>query len=200
MVGRELLVGATEAWLIVVSAVGILAAVVVYTRVVGLRSFSKMSAFDFAVTVAIGSAMSSVSLLGSSLLAGVLAVGTLLAAQYVIAQLRSRWDFSALVDNAPVVLMDGQRFLHDNLARSRVTEDDVRAKLREANAYNYEQVRAVILESTGDVSVIHGDQPLDLDIFRNVTDHEVLGDSGDRHPDDPTSGEVDGAAGGRHGR
>lgn len=176
MVGEELLVGATEALLIVVSAVGILGAVVVYTRVIGLRSFSKMSAFDFAVTVAVGSAMSSVALLGSSLLAGIIAIGTLLGAQYVIARLRSSWDVSSMVDNAPVVLMDGQRFLHDNLARSRVTEDDVRAKLREANAYNYEHVRGVILETTGDVSVIHGDGPLDLDIFRDVTDRDALED------------------------
>lgn len=199
MVGKELLVGATEAWLIVVSAVGVLGAVVVYTRVVGLRSFSKMSAFDFAVTVAIGSAISSVALLGSSLLAGVLAIGTLLATQYLIAQLRSRWNFSPLIDNAPVVLMVGHRFLHDNLARSRVTEDDVRAKLREANAYNYGQVRAVILESTGDVSVIHGDAPLDLDIFRDVTDHEVLGDGAGRHPQDATPADVSDATDGDSG-
>lgn len=174
MLSTELLVGPQEAWLIVVSAVGILMAVVVYTRVVGLRTFSKMSAFDFAVTVAIGSTIGSVSLLGSSLLAGVLAIGTLLVMQYVIARLRSRWNFSAVVDNAPVVLMVGRQFLADNLARSRVTEDDVRAKLREANAYNFEQVRAVILETTGDISVIHGDAPVSLDIFADVTDHDVL--------------------------
>ncbi|MDP9022692.1 MAG: DUF421 domain-containing protein [Actinomycetota bacterium] len=174
MISKEILIGAADAWLVVVSALGVLLAVVVYTRVVGLRTFSKMSSFDFAVTVAIGSAMASVSLVGSSLLAGVLAIGTFLGAQYVIAQLRSRWTFSSMVDNAPVVLMAGQEFLHDNLRRARVTEDDVRAKLRKANVYNYDQVRAVILETTGDISVIHGDHPLDLDIFRDVTDHEAL--------------------------
>lgn len=145
MIAKELLIGATEAWLAVVSAVGILLAVLLYTRVIGLRTFSKMSAFDFAVTVAIGSAIGSVSLLGSSLSAGILAIGTLLVVQYLIAQLRTRWTFSAAVDNAPVVLMAGRKFLHDNLRRSRVTEDDVRAKLREANAYNYDMVQAVIL-------------------------------------------------------
>lgn len=81
MVSKELLLGATEAWLVVASALGILLAVVLYTRVIGLRTFSKMSAFDFTVTVAIGSTMASVSLLGSSLLAGVLEIGTLLPTQ-----------------------------------------------------------------------------------------------------------------------
>lgn len=176
MIGNELLISATEAWLVVVSAVGILLAVVLYTRLIGLRTFSKMSAFDFAVTVAIGSAIGSVSLLGSSLSAGILAIGTLLVVQYLIARLRSRWTFSTAVDNAPVVLMAGPRFLHDNLRLSRITEDDVRAKLREANAYNYDMVQAVILESTGDISVIHGDQPLDLDIFRDVTGRQELED------------------------
>lgn len=180
MISNELLIGATEAWLVVVSAVGILLAVVLYARIIGLRTFSKMSAFDFAVTIAIGSAIGSVALLGSSLLAGILAIGTLLGVQYLIAQLRSRWRFSTVVDNAPVVLMAGQRFLHGNLRRARVTEDDVRAKLREANAYNYDMVQAVILESTGDISVIHGDQPLDLDIFRDVTDRQELEDGARR--------------------
>lgn len=174
MISKELLIGAADAWLIVVSAVGILLAVVVSTRVVGLRTFSKMSAYDFAVTVAIGSAIASVSLTGSSLLAGVLAVGTLLGTQYLIAQLRSRMTFSSIVDNAPVVLMSGREFLHDNLRRARVTEDDIRAKLREANAYNYDMVQAVILETTGDISVIHGEHALDLDIFRDVTNHQAL--------------------------
>lgn len=189
MISTELLLDATDAWLIVVSAAGILLAVVIYTRLIGLRTFSKMSSFDFAVTVAIGSVMASVSLTGSSLLAGVLAVGALLGVQYLVAQLRKRGPFSSVVDNAPIVLMAGSQFLHDNLRRTRVTEDDVRAKLREANAYNYDMILGVILETTGDISVIHGDHPLDLDIFRDVTDHHLLEPGGPSETRTGTSSE-----------
>ena len=41
--------------LILLSSTGIYLAVIVYTRIFGKRSFSKMSSFDFAMTVAVGS-------------------------------------------------------------------------------------------------------------------------------------------------
>lgn len=56
-----------------------------------------------------------------------------------------------------MLLMAGPRFLDDNLRRSNVTRADVFAKLREANAYRYEQVLAVVFETTGDISVLHAD-------------------------------------------
>jgi len=45
----------TDLVAIAISAVLVYAAVLLYTRVVGLRSFSKMSAADFAMTIACGS-------------------------------------------------------------------------------------------------------------------------------------------------
>ena len=44
------------------------------------------------------------------------------------------------------------------MRRAHVTRDDVRAKLREANVLDYSQIRAVVFETTGDVSVLHTDQ------------------------------------------
>ena len=58
--------------------------------------------------------------------------------------------------------------LDDALAASRVTRADVHAKLREANALDLSRVRAVVLETTGDISVLHGDaiDPVLLDEVR----------------------------------
>lgn len=47
--------------------------------------------------------------------------------------------------------------LHDNMRKARVTESDLWSKLREANVLNLNQVRAVVFEATGDISVLHGD-------------------------------------------
>ncbi|MFN2556838.1 MAG: DUF421 domain-containing protein [Nitriliruptorales bacterium] len=174
MIKTELGTSWTSLWLVVTSTLGIFAAVVTYTRILGLRSFSKMSSFDFAITVAIGSLMATISLSNSSLLDGLVALATLYAVQFAIALGRRRHRFSRLVDNQPLILMAGQRMLDDNLRQSRVTGDDVRAKLREANVYNYDTLRAVVLETTGDISVLHGEGELDLDIFQNVFDYEEL--------------------------
>lgn len=166
----------TSSWsdlvLVVLSAMAMLVGIITYVRVIGLRSFSKMSSFDFAITVAMGSLLAAVSLSNSSLADGVVAVGSLLGLQALIAVGRSRLGLSRLVDNRPLLLMVGTGMIEENLRRARVTADDVRAKLREANVLNYDQVRYVVLETTGDVSVVHGDGDLEPDILSDVVDSE----------------------------
>ena len=168
----------TASWstigLAALSTVAVLAAVITYTRLAGLRSFSKMSSFDFAVTVAIGTIMGSVALSGSSLVVGLVVLGLFYLLQVSIALLRRHARFDKVVDNDPLVLMVGANMVAENLNRTRVTPNDIRSKLREANVYNYDDVKAVILESTGDISVIHGEGGIDLDIFTDVIEHERL--------------------------
>ncbi|WP_420451915.1 DUF421 domain-containing protein [Ilumatobacter sp.] len=161
MIGDWLWTTWTEAWLAVVSAIAILVALIAVIRVVGLRSLSKMSSFDFAVTVAMGSIVAGVSSSSTSLVHGVIAVATLLGAQATIAVLRRRTRLSDVVDNQPMFLMWEGEFVEASMASGRVTRSDVVAKLREANVLDRSQVRAVVLETTGDVSVLHGDEPLD---------------------------------------
>ena len=43
--------------MVALSGVGIYLALMLFTRLLGLRSFSKMSSFDFAVTVALGTVL-----------------------------------------------------------------------------------------------------------------------------------------------
>ena len=151
----------TEVWLVVVSAIAIVLTLVAVIRVVGLRSLSKMSTFDFAVTIALGSVLGGVAASSTSLLDGMIAVVALLATQTTIALLRQRTSAGEIVDNTPMLLMRDGEFIDDALRHTRVTRSDVFAKLREANAIRLDQVHAVVLESTGDVSVLHGDGPLD---------------------------------------
>ena len=54
-------------------------------------------------------------------------------------------------------MRDG-KVLKDNLKKSKVTESELQSKLREANVITLSQVKAVILETTGDVSVLHTDK------------------------------------------
>ena len=149
---------------IVVSAVGVLAAVIVLIRLNGLRSLSKMSSFDFAVTVAVGSIVASTLLSDAvSLLDGVIGVASLLFAQRLVARARVSAGASALVDNTPMVLMVGERMIDAALRSGRVTRDDVLGKLREANVIELSEVHVVVLESTGDISVLHGADGKTLD-------------------------------------
>jgi uncharacterized membrane protein YcaP (DUF421 family) len=151
-----------------VAAAGIYVAVIAATRISGLRSFSKMSAFDFAMTVAIGSLIASAASGQAPLATVVVGVATLYAAQFAVAVARRHSLLHGVLDNSPLLLMDGERILDDNLAVARLTLDDLHGKLREANVLHYGQIRAVVLETTGDISVLHGTGRFDDALLRGV--------------------------------
>ncbi|MUP44711.1 DUF421 domain-containing protein [Gramella sp. BOM4] len=141
---------------IALTALGIYLATIIYTRLAGKRSFSKMSSFDFAMTVAVGSMIATTVLSKSvSLWNGIIGLGAVYILQIGVALLRRFPIVQKIVDNAPLLLMDGQEILHENLKKARVTEEDLRSKLREANVISLNQVRAVVFETTGDISVLH---------------------------------------------
>ncbi|ABD55135.1 DUF421 domain-containing protein [Jannaschia sp. CCS1] len=144
----------------VLSALGI-SWVILLVRFVGLRSFSKMTNFDFVMTVGMGSLLASAATTSdwAALVQTMTAMAALFCIQFCVAFLRQRSDaVDAALQNQPMLLMRDGQILHDALLKTRVTEEDLMAKLREANALDLTQVRAVVLEATGDVSVLHGSQ------------------------------------------
>ncbi|KEZ79383.1 DUF421 domain-containing protein [Salinisphaera hydrothermalis] len=159
-----------------VSTLGIYVALLLFTRLSGLRSFSKMSSFDFAITVALGSILASTVLSKNpALLTGVGALAVLYLIQYVVARGRrtSPW-VKRLVDNEPRVLMAGEDILAHNMRAARITEGDLNSKLRLAGITHRAQVLAVVMESTGDVSVMRRGEDIDPRLFQDVRDAERI--------------------------
>lgn len=153
----------------VLSALGILW-IIFLVRIVGLRSFSKMTNFDFVMTVAMGSLLAGASQSSNwpGLLQSLTAMASLFVVQYGVSKLRQRSPgFDKLVQNTPVLLMKDGIVLHEALRATRVAEEDLIAKLRKANAIDLSSVRAVVLETTGDISVLHGKQ-VDEALFKGV--------------------------------
>lgn len=143
-------------------------AIIVLIKINGLRSFSKMSGHDFAVTIAIG------SILGASVLQKDPSISQAIisiVALFIIQSLFSFWRItrpSNIVENKPLLLMKDGKILDENLTKSKVTHADLIAKLREANVTQMKQVKAVVLEQTGDVSVLHSDDDLDSFLIKDV--------------------------------
>lgn len=139
--------------------------VLIYTRAAGLRSFAKMSGTDFAGTVAIGSAMATVVLSKSVPLAhGLVGIGMFFLVPVGLAFLRRRGTgIDQVLENQPLLLMRDGEILEHNLGRGSVSVQDLRAKLREANVIQLSEVKAVVLETTGDVSVLHGSDDTDVE-------------------------------------
>ena len=148
--------------------------VILLVRLIGLRSFSKMTAFDFVITLATGSllATASTATSGTAFVQAIVAIGTIMALQVAAALLR-RGSAAAkeAMENGPLLLMRDGHFIDSALAESRVARADVLAKMRAANVLDPANVRAVVLETTGDISVLHGDrldEALLSDIDRNA--------------------------------
>ena len=149
---------------IIITAVGIYIALVILTRISGKRSFSKLSSFDFAMTVAIGSVMATVMVSKSvSLLDGIVGLVAIYAIQMLVAFARRMKSIQKLMDNKPTLLMKDGEIIEGSLKKCKVTASDLKAKLREANVIQLSEVKAVVFESTGDISVLHGSDDKEID-------------------------------------
>ena len=175
-------INAAEAGGVLLSTVIVYGGIIALTRLTGLRSFSKMSAADFAMTVAIGSTLASAILSPTPTVAvALVGLAGLYAMQWGLSRLRVFVKpLGTLLDNEPVLLMAGPEVLDANLRATGVTVEDLHGKLREANVFNFEQVIAVVFEPTGDISVLHVAEPsdrVDAAIFEGVRQSDRLAGS-----------------------
>jgi uncharacterized membrane protein YcaP (DUF421 family) len=125
-------------------------------RVAGIRTFGKKTPFDTVVAIMLGSIYSRVVVGASPFVAttlGCLAfvlVHRLLALVTVYSDTIGRW-----VKGEPTVLYaDGQRNLQ-NMRRARISEKDLLESVRlQLHQDDLEEVKEIIMERTGDISVI----------------------------------------------
>lgn len=161
----------TQAGVVALSAVCIYAAIIATVRVIGLRAFAKISAFDAATTVAIGAIFASVTITSTSLTSGLVGLVVIFALQKLLAIGRLRGHVNRWVDNQPRLLMLEGEFIEDGLRDCEITRHDVVAKLRLQGVTSFDEVAAVVLETTGEMSVLtsqHGFASIDPRLFDNV--------------------------------
>jgi uncharacterized membrane protein YcaP (DUF421 family) len=132
---------------------------VVLLRASGNRTLSKMNSFDLVVTVAFGSTLSAILTSKDLALAeGLTAIALLIILQFLITWLavRSR-KISKIIKTQPSLLLRNGRFLSESMKRVRVTEDEIRAAVRQHGFASLEDVAAVIMETDASLSVIRRD-------------------------------------------
>lgn len=155
----------TEVVRVATSTLAIYVTVVAGLRVAGRRTVSQMSAFDFVVTIAIGSLVAATALSPDpSYGRGLVAFASLLVAQQVVAVVRQRFpSMRRILDFLPQPLYaDGRLDLRHNPLTAQVTEAELHSKLRRAGVTTLEDVKLVILEPDGRVSVLRSEDAGDL--------------------------------------
>ena len=147
-------------------------------RVSGKRTLSKMNAFDFVVTIALGSTLATVILNKSvALLEGVLAFLLLIFFQFVITWLSARSKaVSHLVKSQPSLLLYRGKMLPDMMRRERIDEDEIHAIIREKGLASYKDVDAVVLETDGSLTVIQNVVELDNETLGRLSKPALLAD------------------------
>lgn len=153
------------------SALAIYVLLIAFSRLIGPRSFSQMTAFDFAVTVALGAVVGSTAAGAVGLPAGLLALASLFTFRGTVAILR-RHGFDRWVDNRPLMLFREGAFQTINLRRAKVTPDDVYEALRLNGTTRLEDVAAVIIERNGELSVLPRNGGIHPDLLRNLRTQE----------------------------
>lgn len=134
---------------------------VALVRINGLRSLSKMTNFDFIMTIALGSLIANAAQAADwrEWLQPVAGMAGLFLLQHLAGRLRNSSErIEDMLQNNPVILMRDGEIIREALKATRVPENDLVAKLREANVLDLSEVRAVVLETTGDISVLHGNK------------------------------------------
>jgi len=126
-------------------------------RISGLRTLSKMNAFDFVITVALGSTFASVLMNKNiSLLHALTALTLLISLQFIVTWLsvRAPW-VRKIVTGEPKLLMYNGQHQSDNMRKARVTPDEIRAAIRLSGGSGSSETQTVVLETNGSLSVLN---------------------------------------------
>lgn len=138
--------------------IGVLAyaSLIILLRVSGKRTLTKMNAFDFVVTVALGSTLASVLLSKDVTLSdGVLAFCVLIFLQYSVTWLSVRSKtFSDFIKSEPRLLFFQGKFLRKAMRSERITENELIAVARKNGISSLDDVDAMVLETNGKVNVL----------------------------------------------
>ena len=123
-------------------------------RVTGKRQVGQLTPFDLIVLLIIANVVQNASIGPDDSLGGLIGAAVIFLANYIVAEItfRSR-RLRRLLEAAPTLLVHNGRILHKNLARERVTLDELHAALRRSGVAAVEQVRAAVLEENGGISV-----------------------------------------------
>ena len=152
----ELYSDAPRAVQVAVLALVAYAALVVLLRVSGKRTLTDLNAFDFVVTVALGSILATTILSPSvALVDGLTALAVLIICQGVVALLASRFDaVRRAVKSEPALVVHEGRLLHKAMRDARLSEAAVLAAVRSAGRADLTDVHAIVLETNGALSVV----------------------------------------------
>ena len=129
-------------------------------KIFGKKELSQLSVIDLVFILLISNAVQNAMVNGDwhSFVMGILAATTLFVLNYLFKRLqyKSYWFRKIMGDTATTLIKDGKKQV-DNLKKEEVTEDELRAVIREHGVEDIKDVKLAVLEADGNISVVSFD-------------------------------------------
>jgi len=140
---------------ILITGVLAYAALIVMLRTSGKRTLSKFNAFDFIVTICLGSMLSSIIITKSvPLIEGIVALALLIALQFAITWLSVRYEpFENLIKSTPKLLVHRGVYQDKAMRDERVSREEITAALHANGKPEVSAQISVVLETDGSLNV-----------------------------------------------
>lgn len=154
---------------VAMSAVGTYIGFLILVKIFGTRVLAKMTAFDAVVLVMFGAVAGRV-IIGHppTLAAGLIGLATLMILEAIFGQMRKFARFQHTINGRSQVVMAHGKIIDAQLKKTRLSVSDVRLAIRRAGLPSMKHVQCMILEPTGDLSVIKVGEPIDPGLLKNV--------------------------------
>ncbi|WP_026463954.1 DUF421 domain-containing protein [Adhaeribacter aquaticus] len=143
---------------------------IIILRITGKRTLTQMNAFDFIVTVALGSTLATATLSKDTPLAeGLTGLGLLILLQFLVSWLYVRVPFfSRLIKSEPRLLFYQGEFKSKAMQHERITREELLQAARNQGILSLSQIEAIVLETNGKFSIIKTGEEKDYSTLENV--------------------------------
>lgn len=183
-----------ELWripLVIASAVGIYLIFLIFVRFFGARILGKLSSFDAVVIIMFGAVAGRV-IIGHppTLASGAIGLFTLMCMEAVFGTIQHLRGVRQTLTGFPIVIVAHGQMIPRAMRRAHVSRADVITAARRAGLARLSQAKCVIMEPTGDLSVIREGTPIEPELLEGVLGKEYVLEGAkldDSSPDATTS-------------
>lgn len=126
-----------------------------FLRISGKRTLAKLNAFDFVVTVALGSTLSYMMLAMVPLVEGALVLFLIIILQYIFARTaRTSKKMERLINAVPSLIFYDGKFIEKTMAKEAITKAEIFSTIRNSGIDQIEEVKAIVMELNGQITVV----------------------------------------------
>lgn len=142
---------------IIVSSLVVYLFIITAIRVFGKREISQLSVIDLVFILLISNSVQDAMIGGNInlLIGGLIAAATLFIANYFLGEIFFRSKrISNLIQGEPLMLIYEGKPIIDHLKKSKISEDELEAAIREHGVAKISEVDLAVLERDGNISVL----------------------------------------------